>query len=107
MPHDNLAGWDALERTRPWWGKACLRLSGFVACEGTVTGAGTGKDSVEESGVTGTVSEDESDAAGEKTLDQSEAETVDAALEGGLLELEHTPYASYWGPYAPNAHVGW
>ena len=49
-----------------------MRLSGFVACEGTVTGAGTGKDSVEESGVTGAVSEDESDAAGEKTLDHQQ-----------------------------------
>ena len=72
-----------------------MRLSGFVLCEGTVTGAGTGKETVEESGVTGAVPKDESDAVGEKTLVQSEAETVDAALEGGLLELEHTPCASY------------
>ena len=71
-----------------------MRPRFFDPCEGTATWVGTGEDKVEESGVKGAVPMDESDVAREKTLSRSEVETGDA-LDCGLCELEHAPYAPY------------
>lgn len=98
---DGLVGRDALERTRPARGAAFFPHRFLESCDVATTVAGSEEERTGE-GVADAISTDDSDAAGEKMLAQSE---VDVEELEELLQLEDAPCVLYCSSAEDAAYI--